>query len=206
MRCRRSLMWLWRPNRPTTFIMPDLDTSEVAAKTRSRWNWVLYWVFAISATVAGMGWYTQSSWLNNDVGELLSGGNEIAAVPIIAQDGSVQTLSDYKGRYVLLDFWASWCPYCRYSLPAYEELQKKYPQRLAVLPINTLEPLNEGVAFLDKEGIDLPALKSPQLVEQFAVKVLPTTVLLDRDGKRVWAAVGYVPLVTLALLEKKIQP
>ena len=187
--------------------MPDVDSAETAVKTRSRWkSAVLYWVFAITATVVGMGWYTQSSWLNSDVGELLSAGDEIVAAPIVARDGSVQTLSDYKGRYVLLDFWASWCPYCRYSLPAYEALQRKYPQRLAVLPINTLEALDKGATFLEQEGIDLPALKSPQLVEQFKVKVLPTTVLLDPDGKRVWAVVGYVPLLTVALLEKKIKP
>jgi thiol-disulfide isomerase/thioredoxin len=186
--------------------MPDVDTTETASKTRSRWRWGLYWVLAITATVVGTGWYTQSSLLNNDVEQLLTAGDDIGTVPIVARDGSVQSLSEYRGRYVLLDFWASWCPYCRYSLPAYEELQKKYPRRLAVLPINTLESLDDGAAFLKQKGIDLPALKAPQLVEQFKVKVLPTTVLLDPDGKRVWAVVGYVPLMTVALLEKKIKP
>jgi len=186
--------------------MSDTDSAETATKTRSRWSWVLYWVFAITATGVGMGWYTQSSWVNDDVEQLLSPGLEPGTLPIIAQDGSVRMLSEYKGRYVLLDFWASWCPYCRYSLPAYDELQKKYPQRLVVLPINTLEPLKDGAAFLKQKGFDLPALQSPQLVEQFKVKVLPTSVLLDPDGKRVWAVVGYVPLVTVALLEKKIKP
>jgi len=188
--------------------MPDTDSStETPAKPRSAWKAnVLYWVFAISATVIGMGWYTQSSWINYDVEQLLSADLDLTSLPIIAEDGTVQTLADYKGRYVLLDFWASWCPYCRYSLPAYDELQKKYPKRLVVLPINTLEPLEEGAAFLKQKGIDLPALQSPQLAEQFKVKVLPTSVLVDPEGKRVWAVVGYVPLVTVALLEKKIKP
>jgi len=186
--------------------MPDVDTTETVAKRRSRWNWVLYWVLAITATGVGMGWYTQSSLLNKDVEQLLTAADDISTVPIVGRDGSVQMLSEYRGRYVLLDFWASWCPYCRYSLPAYEELQKRYPKRLAVLPINALESLDDGAAFLKQKDIDLPVLQSPQLVEHFKVKVLPTTVLLDPDGKRVWAVVGYVPLVTVALLEKKIKP
>jgi len=181
------------------------DSSE---KPRSRWPMVAYWVLAISATVLGTGWYIQSARFNDDVGLVLDGGtdSELAAITVSFDDGSSRTLGDFQGRYLLLDFWASWCPYCRLSMPAFEALQDKYPERLRVLAINTRESAADARAYLKKEQLKLELVQSPALVQQLQVQVLPTTVLLDPKGKRVWATVGFVPVVTPALLEKAIAP
>ena len=173
----------------------------------SRWRTLLYWVFAITGTVLGAGWYTQSGSLNSEVEGLLDNGSSevLATIQVHHADGRSQPLADFQGRYLLLDFWASWCPYCRISMPAFEKLQHKYPDKLAVLAVNTLESINDGQAYMQKQGLKLPLVRSPELVEWLDVQVLPTTVLLDPKGKRVWAAVGFVPLITPALLEKEIK-
>ena len=175
---------------------------------RSRWPMVLYWVFAIAGTVLGMGWYTQSAQFNDDVGALLDSGtaSTLAAAGIHFEDGSSATVADYQGRYLLLDFWASWCPYCRLSMPAFEALQQKYPKRLKVLAINSGESAADARAYLKQQQLSLQLAQSPALIELLQVQVLPTTVLLNPNGKRVWATVGYVPLVTPALLEKALAP
>lgn len=175
-------------------------------KPRSRWSMVTYWVLAISATVLGTGWYIQSARFNDDVGTVLDGGSdgELAAIKVRFDDGSSNTLGDFQGRYLLLDFWASWCPYCRLSMPAFEALQEKYPSRLKVLAINTRESAADARAYLKEQQLMLQLAQSPALVQQLQVQVLPTTVLLDPRGKRVWASVGFVPVVTPALLEKAI--
>lgn len=186
----------------------DTAMNDGNKKSRFRWSSLTYWVLAIAATVLGAGWYTQSARFNEDVGTLMqdNSDSELAALQVDFDDGSRSTVGDFKGRYLLLDFWASWCPYCRLSMPAFEALQQKYPQRLKVLAINTLEPVADARAYLKEQQLTLPLVQSSALVQQLQVKVLPTAVLLDPDGKRVWAAVGFVPLVTPALLEKAIAP
>ena len=180
--------------------------TEATPTKRWRWKWPIYWLLAIAGTFVGSGWYGQSSTLNTDVRDLLlTAERNPSDLLVFGGNGYEHRISDFRGRYVLLDFWASWCPYCRLSMPAYEALQKRYPERLEVLAINTLEPIEDARAFLEQEGIELRLLRSPQLVERFKVQVLPTTVLLDPNGRRVWATVGYVPLVTTHLLEEHLR-
>jgi len=187
--------------------MDDIATPEPPRRKRSRWLMALYWVCAIAGTVIGAGWYTQSSLINSDVDALLVSGTDrdLSAIEVHYPDGSSKTLAEFHGRYLLIDFWASWCPYCRISMPTYEALQHKYPDKLTLLAINTGESLADAQAWLKDQGLKLPLLRSPALEARLDVKVLPTTVLLDPKGKRVWATVGYVPVVTPALLEREIK-
>jgi len=175
---------------------------------RSRWPMILYWLAAISLTFVGAGWYTQSALLNSDVEGLMDDGSDaaLAAIEVHHADGSAQPLADFRGRYLLLDFWASWCPYCRISMPAFEALQKKYPDTLTVLAVNTQESFNDGQAWMKQQDLDLTLVRSEALVDKLAIRMLPSSVLLDPQGKRIWATVGFVPLITPALLEKELQP
>lgn len=188
--------------------MNDTADPEFRSRARSRWLMALYWVCAITGTVAVAGWYSQSGLVNSDVDELLvSGGDkDLSAIKVQYPDGSSKTLAAFHGRYLLIDFWASWCPYCRISMPTYEALQHKYPDKLTLLAINSGESVADAQAWLKGQGLELPLLRSPALEARLDVKVLPTTVLLDPKGKRIWATVGYVPVVTPALLEKEIKP
>lgn len=182
-----------------------MDPQKPNKPGRRRLNWLLYWLVALAGTFFGSAWYGQSSSLNSEVHALLNDTPESSDTPIFGIAGYERRLSDFRGRYLLIDFWASWCPYCRLSLPAYEALQKRHPDRLEVLAINAMEPVEDARVFLQQHGIGLRLLRSPRLVEQFNVQVLPTTVLLDPQGRKVWANIGYVPLVTTELLEKHIQ-
>jgi len=101
-------------------------------------------------------------------------------------DGSAFALASLRGKVVVLDFWASWCIPCRSSFPYFDALQRKYAaQGLAVVGL-TLEEDGDGIAaFLDEIPVDFPIVRDPsgKAGEAFDVVAMPTTFLLDREGK-----------------------
>lgn len=92
-------------------------------------------------------------------------------------------ISDYRGKVVVLEFWATWCSPCIASMPHIDSLQKKYPNDIVVLALSN-EEQDKVRKFIDKRsysfhfGLDEKAL----LGEELQVKVLPTSVILNRDG------------------------
>jgi thiol-disulfide isomerase/thioredoxin len=101
-------------------------------------------------------------------------------------DGRRVALDPFRGQIVLLDFWASWCLPCRASFPFYDELQKKYfDQGLRIIGL-TLEQNEEAIrSFLDSVPAQFPIVRDPSGAagETFGVVAMPTTFLLDRDGR-----------------------
>jgi len=111
-------------------------------------------------------------------------------------DGSSTVqLADFRGRPVLLTFWASWCGPCRVELP---ELKKLYGDLVGtgfvLLTVNVDTSPMAATRFLDALGIELPTYKmtSRDLV-QLGVNSLPTNVLLDAEGRPVQIYRGYSP-------------
>lgn len=95
------------------------------------------------------------------------------------------SLEHYRGKVVLIDFWASWCPPCRRSLPAFESLRERLgAQHFEVLAINVDEEPEEGRAFLSQLQISYPVLKDSQgeLARLFAVEAMPVSYVVDKKG------------------------
>jgi thiol-disulfide isomerase/thioredoxin len=126
---------------------------------------------------------------------------ELPALPDIKMstlDGSGEVgLAEFRGRPVLLSFWASWCGPCRIELP---ELQRLY-QELAgegfvLLTVNVDAAPAFANRFLTQLGISVPVYRMSQrdLVE-LGVSALPTNILLDPEGRPVHIYTGYSPTV-----------
>jgi peroxiredoxin len=101
-------------------------------------------------------------------------------------NGKIVTLSEFKGKVVLLEFWATWCPPCRASVPGLEKLHKEYRDKgLVVLAIS----LDQGDwatvrSFVSEYGITYTVLKGTDEVQtQYQVRTIPMTIILDREGK-----------------------
>lgn len=110
-------------------------------------------------------------------------------LPRLNGEGRV-SLDDYRGTVVLLDFWASWCPPCRESLPDYNEirnqLQAQYGKTaFEVLAVNL--DLNRGKAleFLDEYQPDYPVLRESghETQRQYELMGMPTAFLIDARGR-----------------------
>jgi cytochrome c biogenesis protein CcmG/thiol:disulfide interchange protein DsbE len=95
------------------------------------------------------------------------------------------SLSRYKGRVVLLDFWATWCTGCKVEIPWYQEFQKKYARRGLTSVGVAMD--DEGWAkvkpYLREHPINYPiVIGNPSLVKPYKVDNMPVTLLLDRQG------------------------
>ena len=110
-------------------------------------------------------------------------------------NGSRITLSGYKGRVVLLDFWATWCTGCKVEIPWYVEFQKKYAQQ-GLTSIGVAmddEGWQKVKPYLEIHPINYPiVLGNPDLVEPYRITNMPVTLLIDREGLIADAHVGMV--------------
>jgi thiol-disulfide isomerase/thioredoxin len=105
-----------------------------------------------------------------------------------AQDlaGASKTLADYRGKVVLLNFWASWCPPCLREIPSMERLRIKMAGRpLAIVALDSAEAQEDVNAFLSRMTLGFPVLLDPDgsNTRRWKVFALPTTFLLDAEGR-----------------------
>ncbi|MBV8739756.1 MAG: TlpA family protein disulfide reductase [Alphaproteobacteria bacterium] len=102
-------------------------------------------------------------------------------------DGKTVHLSDFAGKVVLLNLWATWCAPCRHEMPSLEQLQAQFGDKLAILPVSQDLGGNKVVApFVSKLGLaKLRVYADPKSTvgRAFKVEGLPTTFLIDQHGR-----------------------
>ena len=123
-------------------------------------------------------------------------------------NGKPVSSADFKGKVVVVDFWATWCPPCIAEIPGYIELQKKLePQgfTLVGLSLDEIEPA-EVKKFVEAKGINYPvAIADQELLASFAsVEGIPATFVLDREGKIRFQKVGSAPIEQLENVVKDL--
>ena len=113
-------------------------------------------------------------------------GEAAPDVKMYALDGKPFTLSSLEGKVILLDFWASWCAPCRKSFPFLDELQKKHASEGLQIVGLTLEEDDDAVTgFLASVPANFTIARdtSERSGEAFGVVAMPTTFLIDREGR-----------------------
>jgi cytochrome c biogenesis protein CcmG/thiol:disulfide interchange protein DsbE len=119
-----------------------------------------------------------------------------APAPAFTLDGrsGPVSLAAYKGKYVYLDFWASWCGPCKRSFPWMGELQKRYgPAGLQVVAINVDAARADAQRFLAENPADFVIAYDAEgaVAKQYAIKGMPSSVLIGPDGKIVHVHAGF---------------
>ncbi|MCD8034038.1 MAG: TlpA family protein disulfide reductase [Alistipes sp.] len=110
-------------------------------------------------------------------------------------DGSQVTLSSLRGKVVLLNFWATWCPPCRQELTRVQEeiIDRFAGKPFVFLPVSRGEKRETVASFREKTGYTFPmGLDSARTVyDRYASNYIPRNFLIDKEGKVVLATVGY---------------
>ena len=111
-------------------------------------------------------------------------------------DGKTVKLSDYKGKVVLLNFWATWCGPCKIEIPWFIEFQKTYKDRgFTVLGVSVDDEGWEIVKpYLATRQVNYPVVVADETVNTMygGIEALPTTFVIDKDGKIANTHVGLV--------------
>lgn len=108
--------------------------------------------------------------------------------------GDPHTLADYRGRVVLLDFWATWCPPCIAASPELQALHEKYAERgFAVIGIH-YNDTGDPAGYARKHGYTFPSMTSGrQVARAYGVSQIPTLVLVGKDGTIIHRQLGFDP-------------
>ncbi len=109
-------------------------------------------------------------------------------------------LSSLKGKVVIIDFWATWCPPCRKGIPDLIELKKKYGSKgLEIVGVSVdTDTKNQVVGFMKDKGINYPVVYGNQNVTELygGIEAIPTTFIIDKQGKIVASYQGLMPALT----------
>ena len=113
-------------------------------------------------------------------------------------DGTVRKLSNFRGRPVLLNLWATWCPPCIAEMPVLNAIAEEYgPKGLAVLGLAGDEDAEEVRTFLASEPVKFEVLldRNGEVGTQYGITGYPETFLLDREGRVRMKFIGPVPIL-----------
>lgn len=101
-------------------------------------------------------------------------------------DGNPMKLSDFKGKVVILDFWATWCPPCREEIPGFIALQEKYGDGGLTIIGVSLDKQGPLVvkSFMRRFGMNYPVVMGDEKIfaDYGGIEALPTTFIIDRQG------------------------
>jgi thiol-disulfide isomerase/thioredoxin len=97
--------------------------------------------------------------------------------------GALVTLSDLRGKVVLVNFWATWCRPCKKELPLLQQLADEYPNDLVVLTVNKQESAERATGYFDDNGLRMRILlDGGGVYDQYRLQGLPDSFFVDRDG------------------------
>jgi thiol-disulfide isomerase/thioredoxin len=120
-----------------------------------------------------------------------------------------QPLSALRGKPVVINFWASWCPPCTDELPYFQRLAETYGDRLTIVTVDWNEEPATAADYLRSHDLHLPVVpdQQSQIYKAYSLFEVPDTVVLDSDGNVAYVSVGELSWKELqAAVEKVLAP
>ena len=126
-------------------------------------------------------------------------------------DGKEVSLSDFKGKPVVVNFWASWCPPCKAEMPYYNEVYKEVGDEVQFMMVDLVDGSRETVAtakaFIKENGYEFPVFfdSNQDAAIAYGVYSIPTSIFIDKDGKVVKSITGGLSKAELLAEIEKIK-
>ena len=127
----------------------------------------------------------------------------VPEITVFDIDGNPHKLTDFKGKPIIMNFWATWCGYCKMEMPTFQKMYEKYGDDINFLIINMTDNERETVEkaseYIKSEGFTFPVYydKNMSVANTYRVMSLPMTILIDADGYHAAHAVGAMDEDTL---------
>lgn len=126
---------------------------------------------------------------------------------LLSLNGQPTALHSLKGKPIVLNLWASWCPPCRREMPAFEQAQKRFPNTSFVM-INQGESPEQVVRFLQAQGLDFSHVlldSNSSSMKMLGARGLPSTYFFDAQGQLAYAHTGELTLGAItSILSKRV--
>ena len=135
---------------------------------------------------------------------LVKAGDKAPDFTVEMFDGTKTSLAELKGKVVLLNFWATWCPPCRSEMPELNTFAQKHKEKVQFYGVNLQEEGDKVQGFLKDNGYTMPVLldQEGKAATLYKVRVIPTTVILDEKGNILQRHEGVITAQQLETLLK----
>ncbi len=156
--------------------------------------------FVLSLVQGGL--YIPSASAEEDFFEALqatrfSEPKEVPDFSLPSVDGGEVKLSDFKGKIAFLNFWATWCPYCRLERPALQAIYDKYKDKGFVIISVSIDRagIDTVKKYVEEHEITFPNLhdQTSEVALEYGVRGVPITIFINNDGKAVGGVIGPRP-------------
>ncbi len=180
-----------------------MDEHQDEDRDRER-RWPLLLVVAVIVVVLGFiawdqrPWASQAAISEGGLGMLSDEAPRRAADgPDFALEnelGERVSLSNFEGRPVFLNFWATWCTFCKEEMPDMQRVQDEYGSELVVIGVNAGDSVEDGEAFVRQAGITYLRLydRDLEVTDGYLVRAMPTSYFITADGKISDANFGFM--------------
>ena len=122
-------------------------------------------------------------------------------------EGEEVMLSDFRGKPVILNFWATWCGYCIREMPDFEEAYKEYGDEIQFLIVNTDDGIEKGEKYIKDNSYTFPTFYDLELdaAITYGITGIPRTIALDKDGNICYNRSGMINAATLEAIIQTIR-
>lgn len=115
------------------------------------------------------------------------------SAPLLVGDGTL-ALSDLRGKPVVVNFWASWCPPCKDEAPLFEAAYEEYGDRISFLGVDIRDARSDALEFVEEYGLDYPSVRDEgmKIYADYGLTGQPETYFIDAEGVLVEHVAGPV--------------
>ena len=173
-------------------------------------EWLLLAAVAIAAAAAGYAYNVWRTSPSAPEASAVEGPQSLAAARFADLEGKPQALDQWRGKVMVVNFWATWCAPCREEIPLFVRLQKQYGERGLQFVGIAIDQVDKVRPYAAELGMNFPVLiggiEGIELGRKLGNRagVLPFTLVIDRDGRIVASEVGVVKPAKLEPLLKSL--